>query len=292
MYSHFRRAVAADREKLGIALQTAWKADPQPDEILGRLVPDDMRANLDCLAFFLERDAVDQADATWRRIVKNETPSGLNFAPYMAFGYIDRLLSHGRVAEATRVWPEALAKSGHSPADTDSRNAVWNGSFEQPILGGGFDWRLQSLPTARIEVTSHQPANGRRCLAVHFAGENIAFSHLSQIVPLGEPRDYQLEFHVRTSGLTSDQKPYISINSYPDPACVSLRSEPFAPDSPWRTIPIRFTVAGDCAAVRISLQRDVSSKFDNRLKGTVWLDAFSVQPSSGPGAHPRKDPNR
>jgi tetratricopeptide (TPR) repeat protein len=116
MYRSFRAAAAYDPEKLAIALDLAWRVDPDRAHILEELVPDVLSANLAYLAFLAERDELDLAEAAWKRSLDNPVPRGLEFAPAAVFPYVDRLLAADRARQAWTVWQEALRKAGLDPA--------------------------------------------------------------------------------------------------------------------------------------------------------------------------------
>jgi hypothetical protein len=51
-------------------------------------------------------------------------------------------------------------------------------------------------------------------------------------------------------------------------------SDPILGTTPWRERAIRFTASSDL--VRVRVRRDATRKFDNRLRGRVWLDDFRL----------------
>lgn len=288
MYECFKMASEYDPEKLGIAMDVAWKVDTDRAGILQKLVPDELSANLRYFDFLLSRDELDLARAAWERVLKNDVPPESEFKVGSSFGYIDRLLAKSRVEEAERVWDEALQKAGSGLRDTrilkqepDGRpagppNLVWNGSFENEILHGGFDWRYPGMQDVRFQVELNKGTEGANCFRVTFGGTNISFSHLSQIIPIPSPGSYVLDFYLRTEGLTTDQTPYIVIQGYPEGSGASLRTEPFPESTGWKKMSYPFVVKENCKAIQFILRRDPSSKFDNQIKGSLWLDGISI----------------
>ena len=286
MYECFKMAGQYDLEKLGIAIDIAWKVDPERAGILEKLVPDVLAANLRYVDFLVSRDQVDLARAPWERALKNEVPPETEFKPASSFAYIDHLLAKSRVQDAVRVWDEALQKSGRGPRDRrlskEEPNLVWNGSFESRILNGGFDWRYLDRKDAHFEADLSTRLDGLKALKVTFGGTNIQFSHLWQIVPVPEPGGYVLELYIRTEGLTTDQTPYFAIEGYPNASGAALRTDRFPESTPWKKLSYQFEVKNKCRAVLLILRRDLSSKFANLLKGTLWLDNVSIrQPAVG-----------
>lgn len=288
MYECFKMASEFDPEKLGIAIEIAWKVEADHSAILQNLVPDRLSANLRYLDFLVSRDELDLAKAAWERALKNEIPPDSEFKAASSFAYIDRLLAKSRAEEAVRVWDKALQKAGTGLYDTrvakegtggptsSPPNLVWNGSFEHEILRGGFDWRYPDMREVQIQIDLNNRMEGLKCLRVTFGGLNIGFAHLSQIVPIPSPGSYVLEFYLRTEGLTTDQTPYLSIQGYPVASGASLRTELFPESTQWKKISLPFAVKDNCKAVQLTLRRDPSSKFDNQIKGSLWLDGFSI----------------
>jgi hypothetical protein len=288
MYECFKMASDYDPEKLGIATDIAWKVDTDRAGIMQKLVPDKLSANLRYLDFLLSRDELDLARAAWERVLKNDVPPETEFEVGLSFGYVDRLLAKSRVEEAERVWDEALQKAGSGLRDTrileqepdgrpaGSRNLVWNGSFENKILQGGFDWRYPGMQDVKFQVELNKGMEGSNCLKVTFGGTNISFSHLSQIIPIPSPGGYVLDFYFRAEGLTTDQTPYVSIQGYPEATGASLRTDHFPESIGWKKMSCPFVVKENCKAIQFILRRDPSSKFDNQIKGSLWLDEISI----------------
>ncbi len=284
MYPSFRLACEYDVEKLPIALDLAWKADSNHARILKELVPDRMRDNLRYLEFLLTRDELGLAREAWTRSLSDEIPADNPFKPAVSFRFIDRLLALGGTREAMQVWDEALLKAGTSLRETRNSqapvNLVWNGSFENEILRGGFDWRYSETPEFRLQIDLQERLDGLKSLRIVFGDTNIAFYHLSQIVPVPRPGDYTIEFYLKTDGLTTDQTPYLGIAEYPETGKALLRTSMFPETTPWRRMTASFTVGEDCSAILLGLHRNRSLKLGNALKGTLWLDNIKIYRST------------
>lgn len=298
MYEYFKPACRYDPERLGIAIDLSWKADSNHAAILEKLVPDELSANLRYLGFLLSRNELELARAAWERCLKNHAVGSSEFQAASAFGYIDRLLSANRIEDAIRVWDEALQKSGTAPPATriagsaGKANMVWNGSFENEILRGGFDWRLSERTDIELQSDTNNPIDGFKCFRVTFTGTNIQFAGLRQIMPVPAPGTYKLEFYLRSESLSSDQRPYFAIRGYPDAAGAALRTEPFPESTPWKKISVSFEVRKGCRAVQLELRRDTSEKFRSEIKGSLWLDGISILPANpapAPGGSPDVD---
>ncbi len=278
MYECFKIACQFDGSKLPIATELVWKIESNRGQILQKLVPDTLPANMGYLNFLAGKDELDLAAMVWRRCLGNVIPPDYEMKPSLAFHYIHRLLAKSRVEEALKVWDEVLAKSGAGLGDArwekseERQNLVWNGSFENEILRGGMDWRYPDAAEVQLEVDIEARMDGLKSLRATFKDANVSTGYLHQIVPIFSPGDYELQFYLRTQDLTTDQLPYFAIEGYPDAGCVSARSDFFPPAAPWSRIRVPFVVKEGCKAVRIALARNRSHKFDNKIKGSLWID--------------------
>jgi hypothetical protein len=297
MYKCFRTAIDYDPSKLDIALQVTWKADPDRSRILSMLVPDRIETNLRSLAFFVDHGELDLARPAWERFLQNRLPAGFSTSVSAAFPYIDALLARNRAEDAYRVWVESLDKnvmnrgrprSGQQfaadSATDPTANLVWNGSFEDEILNGGFDWRQQETDGAEIRIDRTVHVDGLRSLKVTFNRSNIDFAHLSQILSTPTAGTYRLQYSLKTLNLTTDQRPCFSIESSPHPRDIILNTESFPSLSSWRKYSVPFKVRPGIKAVKLSLRRSPSEKFDNKIQGSLWLDSIAIHldnPRSG-----------
>jgi tetratricopeptide (TPR) repeat protein len=288
MYENFKIASQYDQQKLSIALNIAWKIDPDHEGILQKLVPDNLPSNLEYLSFLISHDKLDLAAPVWQRCMKNEITDDFIFKASTAFSYIDHLLNQNRVSEAEQVWDDALRKSGlgsirnrqktkqYSPLMYQS-NLLWNGSFERDLLKGGFDWRYNEIPGCRIRIDSVIRIDQLKSLRMTFDSFNNPSTCLSQIMLIPQPGSYIIDFFLRTENLTTDQTPYLIIQNYPDTNTICARSEHFPANTQWCKVSVPFITNKNCTAVLLSLRRDDSTKFDNKIKGILWLDGFTLQ---------------
>lgn len=289
MYECFRMASRYDPQKLNIAMDVSWKIDADHEGILEKLIPDTLAANLRYLQFLVARDELKLAAPVWQRFLNNPIPADYELKPSAAFSYIDRLLAGAHVSEALVVWDGILRKTRSGLSDhrlpqnsrgvleTPDHNLIWNGSFEHEMLQGGFDWRYRDSETIRFRADSANRMEGLKSLHLTFGGENIASAFLHQIVPIHKPGRHQVDFYLRTDGLTTDQLPYLIIRGYPDAAGASATSAFFPAQSEWTRMSIPFIANPGCKAVHLILLRNRSSKFDNMIKGSLWLDGFVLR---------------
>src|SRR5262249_27727254 len=108
---------------------------------------------------------------------------------------------------------------------------------------------------------------GLSSLLVSFSGkQNPDFNDVWHYLPVQKNRAYTLKFWMKTDSVASSEGVYVNVDG--------VSSEKQVGTTYWRQFSIPFTATSDL--VRVSLRRDTSKKFDNLLKGKVWLDGFSI----------------
>jgi hypothetical protein len=178
------------------------------------------------------------------------------------------LLGHKKLVMAKRVWKSCVGQ--------DSA-AIHDGEFLEEPLNTAFGWRRSACPEAVVERSMEAPYSGSSCLHLHFRGtQNIAFRHLSQIVPVEAGQTYRLRFAEKSRNLTTDQGIFLQVSGY---GCSGLKvqSEPVLGTMPWRRSELEVPVPQGCEAVLLQVVRKESLKFDSKLAGDYWLDAVVME---------------
>jgi hypothetical protein len=109
--------------------------------------------------------------------------------------YLDRLVSDGLFGEAYAAWVETLPPQRRSdPA------ALYNGSFQYPISGSEFDWKILQSVGADVEIVGAEP----RALRVEFSGARVDFHNVSHLLAL-PPGGYSLAGQVEAESLQTQR---------------------------------------------------------------------------------------
>ena len=275
----FRQALAGNPGLLRPVLAICWRAWPDRAGILREVIPRTTPMTLGALQWCLEMKELPLARRCWDELIRSDD----HLAPQASFGYIDVLIREGLPGDAHRVWEETLPKSGELAPSPDS-DQVFNGSFEQPILNGGFGWRLRTSPHLAAFETSDQRFHEYRSLKLVFDGEeNWSGPILHQYVWLKKRGVYLLGYTLQSEGLSTDKGLYFEVRQvFPaeNPALLA-RGKEHLDDSDWTLHTIPFTVSGDGTLVVFSLCRDSSRKIDNLIKGRAWLDDIRIEREAG-----------
>jgi hypothetical protein len=144
---------------------------------------------------------------------------------------------------------------------------LFNASFETDPTNGGFDWRFTTSDNAEARRDTTNAKDGLASWLVTFDGkENLNYEGLAHWIPTTKGRHYQLSFWMKTDSISTNEGMFVEVDGQ--------RSEKQIGTTYWQQFTIPFTASADL--VTVSLKREPSKKFDNLLKGKVWLDAFEV----------------
>ena len=247
-----RRTADVDVSYLTQILDLVWRFYEDPERIMTTHVPNTHVANVTALNYFVGQKSERGAELAWSRL------KTFNTKPAERLGYIDYLVSLGKPHDA---WNIFVFPSG------PETSLFYNPSFETVPINGGFDWRFVTTENAEVRRDTTTSKTGLASWLVTFAGkENLDYSGVWHWVPLRKGRTYKLSFWMKTEGISTNEGMYIDVDGY--------ASEKQIGTSYWQQFTIAFTATSDLATVR--LRRVPSKKFDNLLKGKVWLDEFEV----------------
>jgi len=228
------------------------------------------------LNFLGQKGNFELAERCWQQMISSGPP--VSFAAVQP--YLERLLAAGHYAEAARVWHYLLHNGGIAlPPDTDKDNLIFNGSFEQLPLNGGFDWR--HAPQTYLEVDFANPSahSGRRALQLHFTvRDNSEYEPVYQLVPVMPGQRYLLTAFVRSEEIASDSGPRLRVVDPKCPACLTVESEGTTGTSPWRQVVRPFQAGPETEAVRISIWRPRGRSYPMDITGRFWIDDVSLHP--------------
>jgi hypothetical protein len=257
--------LVARRTKLNDALNLLdTHCQGSPAAALAALAPGNQPAYLDW-AIRWKRPAA--AQAAWQQV----TASGLADAG-MLVDYVHFLVAQRQVPAAAAVWRQHTGIAG-----------MTNGGFESESTRKGFDWRIGSEREGHWDVrrAAFDGRSGAAALHVRFDGRaNVNFYHLSQVVAVTPQTPCRLAFWWHEKGLTTDQLPFVEVSGY-DAKGLYARSPALQGARRWQREEMTFTPPADCHAVVVRLRRRPSDRFDNKIRGSLWLDDFELIETAG-----------
>ena len=229
------------------------------------------------LDYFLSQQQTDAALIVWDQLL------GLKPAPQMADAVplINGLISQERVEDAQRVWRQALGATGWPQDEAGGSSLVFNGGFEHDLLNGAFDWREDPVSGAAFGSDSDVVHTGGRALRITFDGSaNLDFQNLWQFCPVEPHQRYHFSAYLRLEGISTDSGIRFAIHDAFHPAALQILSPDLLGSHPWSLVEADFVTGPQTHLLIIALRRLPSWKFDNKLRGTVWVDDVSLVPVS------------
>ena len=213
------------------------------------------------------------ARLVWNRI------SAAHFADdALAGSYADYLLRINDPKSARQVWGAWL---GNRRGDYPDENLLYNGDFEAQFLPSVLDWHIDNSDQFETVRDSGQAHTGSYSIRIRFNGEsNAAYNSLSQIVVLSEAGTYRLSAWMKTEGITTNEGLRLGVAGQGDLVHTNVTSDSVTGTQNWAPVSVEFTI-DQPGAVRVSLARLQSLKFDNKIQGSAWIDGVRLVRNSG-----------
>jgi tetratricopeptide (TPR) repeat protein len=271
-----RFAIAADPEMRPALFGELWRAGVGAREVLARGVPPDRDALLAYLDALAAVGALDDAQLVWMRIEALGGISALSAVQHDAyqqgaFQYVDALIRFERTAELEEAWAEVAP--AQAAAARAAGNLISNGSFEEPMLNEGLDWRVSPVDGVFVSLDATEAHEGARSLCIDFgAPGNLAYQHIFEFVPVEADTDYEFSGYLRAVDITSDSGPRFELYDAANPQNLNVATEDVRGITGWTAERLRFRTGPTTHMLIVRVGRPPSTSFDNHLSGTVWVD--------------------
>ncbi len=281
-FAEIKHAVEADSKRAAAAVALCLRFEPNVSSVLERVLPHLPDAYLNAMSAQVEQDRTDRALIVWSRLA--ELHPRLQMSE--SYPLLEALIHKRQIAEAQRVWNEALAFAGISrPADPPG-SLVWDGGFESHVIGGGFAWRYPSF-TGGVVITldEKEKHSGDRSLRLTFNGlSNVNFNDVCQYVPVQPSTSYRFSAWVLTHSLSTDQGVRFGLHSIGDSVNSTAWTDDIRGTQPWTQVQLPWTSGNDVHELQLCVSRLPSAKFDSQIGGSAWIDDVVLVPQSGKNA--------
>ena len=241
-------------------------ANDDPDFMLEKLVPRDPSSLNQYLSYLYETGDKDAAIRAWNAKVS----LGQNANRDESLRYVEFLISRSELNEAFRVWKAELREQDLAPSSDN--HLITNGGFETgQIAGGGFDWRMSSVPGAEVSLDRSVAFEGKSSMRIKFNGkENVDFRHLYQYASLKPDTHYVLKARMKTKGVTTKSGLMLEVSGV-GPAFYGA-SNALTGDNDWTELTVDFRTPAESQGGIVRVRRPATSKFDRLIAGEVWID--------------------
>ncbi|HUJ30717.1 MAG TPA: tetratricopeptide repeat protein [Candidatus Acidoferrum sp.] len=253
----------------------ATRATSDNAAILREMIPARAPFLLDYLDFQVGAGNIDAAQETWKHLLGSKLPFDLP----QALPYLDALIQHRDLDAASGTWNElGELFPAKIPKRTPDGNLITNADFALAVLNGGFDWRVNPAEGAAVTVTPPGAAGEMGSLAIEFDGSrNLEYANVLQLVRVQPRTEYQFSAETRTQGITTDCGPRFQVFDIGD--MTRLWATPNrVGTSDWSRDTLNFRTGANTRLLVVRIERPASSKFDNKISGTIWIRRVALVP--------------
>jgi tetratricopeptide (TPR) repeat protein len=191
----------------------------------------------------------------------------------LAAEFVNRLWSQKQFREAVDYWANYLAprRTGYLHP-----NMLYNGDFETEPGRCALDWQIEPVDDVQIARDPEVRYDGGFAMRLTFRGQaNLDFHQFRQTTA-PPPGAYRFQARVKSEGLTTDQGVRLRIYDPESPGRLDISTDALLGSTDWRLLEKTIEVSPATRIVVVEVARQPSLKFDNKIAGTLWLDAVSL----------------
>src|SRR5262249_30679180 len=147
----------------------------------------------------------------------------------------------------------------------------FNRDFDIPVDGLPFNWNLEPITGAEIEIVSLvDGGDKKRALRVEFSGGRVPFANVKQLMllPAG---NYTFTGRGKSEDLLTPGGLGWRIFCADKPANSLVQTELLSGTQPWTDFAVKFQVpAADCRAQWLQLELPARIESEKKIEGEVW----------------------
>jgi len=283
-FAEIRHAIEADPKRGAEAFSRCLRVEPDVEKILDQVLPPIGEVYVDVIWDQTTDGHTENALKVWNRLV--------TFHPRVplqeVFSLVGSLWSNKQIAEASRVWDQAVVLAGFSDLQGPPDSVLWDGGFESGVASGGFSWMLpEGLRDVQITFDSHEKHSGNRSLRLIFDGKsNLTLNNICHYVPVTPSTSYRFSAWIQTRALTTDEGLRFQLHSLGTQDNSVVVTPEVHGSQPWTRIDVPWSSSKDVQAMQVCLVRFPSEQADNKIQGTAWVDDVALVPESAERSHP------
>jgi len=131
----------------------------------------------------------------------------------------------------------------------------------------------------KVSVDSVEAFDRKQCVRIEFDGaRNVDYGHLFQYVLVRPGTRYRFSAYMRTEGVTTDSGPRFQVFDAYDAAKEFATTENKVGTTGWTEQRLELKTPADTRLLLIRVARPASSKFENKIAGSAWIDEVRLTP--------------
>src|SRR5580692_3451469 len=202
-FAEIKQAVEVDPKRGAAAFALGMRFEPDVHAVLERVLPHSQAAYISVISALSEQQKTDQALMVWSSLAALHPHLDISDS----YTLLGALIHKGQMAEAQRVWDQALVIGGVQRPPDPPGSLVWDGGFESNIAKGGFTWYYPSfIGGVQVTLDTKEKHSGNRSLRLTFNGlRNVDFNDACQYVAVQPSTSYRFSAWVRARDISTDQ---------------------------------------------------------------------------------------
>jgi tetratricopeptide (TPR) repeat protein len=283
-FTAMRRAVEADPRRGAEAFSRSLHAQPDVDQILDHVLPSNRDVYVDVIWDQITDGQTDIALRVWDRLVSIHPRVPLREVSPL----IGALRNSKRIADARRVWDQAVVMAGMADLQGPPGSVLWDGGFESGVNGDGYSWLIpEGSRNAQISVDAQEKHSGNHSLRLTFDGKSVVSSlDICHYVPVQPLTSYRFSAWMKTRAITTDQGVRFQLRSLGTQDSSVSETPELHGSQPWTHIEIPWSSGTDVQEVQVCLVRFLSDQLENKIKGTAWVDDVALVPEQAEHSKP------
>jgi tetratricopeptide (TPR) repeat protein len=274
-YAQIHRAVMWDPKLIAIAVSRVWRSNPDVRILLDQILPDTPAADWGAIAFLSDAREPAAALTVWNRLIAKRPAMDRK----TLFAFLDMLVGQERYDDAGSVWRQAMPFLESSPPAQDPRSLVFDGGFEKDLSGGGFGWQETDVAGAVFDFDFDVKHSGERSARIVFDGtQNLHYGYLFQQILVTPGTPYRFQGYLRTNQISTDTGVKFEIYDPKDQKNLDVFTPNERGTQPWTLEEADFKTGPQTHLIRVRLSRAPSTRLDNKIGGTVWVDDVKIFP--------------
>jgi tetratricopeptide (TPR) repeat protein len=274
-YAEIHQAVVGDSRLIPLAVSRVWHGDPDVHLLLDQVLPATAEAYGGALTFLTQEKDPAAAMEAWSRLIKADPHTDWK----RVLPLTDLLAAKEQFDDAGKIWKQAVALDSARVAGYSGNSLVYDGGFEQDATGGGFGWRQTDAEGAAFDYDSDEKHSGSRSARLTFDGtKNLSYDGLSQIVLVSPGKRYRFQGFLHTDQLSTDSGIRFEILDPKNQKDLDVLTQNETGSVPWTLEQADFTTGAQTQEIVIRVARKLSTRLDNQLRGTAWIDDVTLLP--------------
>ena len=274
-FPYFRRVLETDPQLAPLVVQVCHRTFRDPDVLLRELLPPEPPFLLAYLRQLVREGEAEAPAAVrvWDKLVETGRP----FEAGEVLFYLDYLIRTRHLPEAVKAWGD-LRRRRMLPGPAAGPELLHNPDLAAPILGGGFDWRIEPVAHVAVSLGPGRRAERPPAVLIRFSGEdNLYYRGFYQYAAVEPNRRYRFRAWLRTENITTESGPRLEVADVYGGGRILARSPGMVGTSEWAPEEVEFSSGPQTRLVRVGLTRLPSRRLGGEIRGLVLAGEFSLQ---------------